>query len=279
MSEGINTDKVIVNAGGGSPQGYDNGGDHAALVAAILGNRQPQNDGLMGGGGLGGILIGALLGGGLFGNRGRDGERGFGGECAQKSDILMNKLGDIQASVPLAEAQVQLALAGVQNGLSSLAQTNVLKVLDGQTQLMQGQNATNVALLAGFNGVQREICEAKSALSSQIGTEGDRTRALINDINREDLNRQLAVAQGALVEERSFRRTRDSEVNVTQTVNQNQAQAQAQAQVQGLVHGFNRLSDRFDILNQDNQYIRNVQKTVSFGGAATSNNANTQTQV
>ena len=77
----------------------------------------------LGAGLLGGILGGAVLNrGGLFG-----GERGFGGEgCVTPSQLtaalagvqdtqmitaVLQGLGDIKAAVPLAESQVQLALA------------------------------------------------------------------------------------------------------------------------------------------------------------------------
>ncbi|AWD90216.1 hypothetical protein [Dickeya phage Sucellus] len=70
----------------------------------------------LGGGLIGGVLLGALLGrnGGLFGG-GNDGVSGLNNlQGAIDTNAILSNLGDIKDAVPLAEAQVQLALAGVQ---------------------------------------------------------------------------------------------------------------------------------------------------------------------
>lgn len=75
----------------------------------------------IGGGLLGGILAGALFGGGIN-NRRNDGEGCVtpsqltaalaGVQDTQMNTAVLQQLGAIQASVPLAESQMQLALAG-----------------------------------------------------------------------------------------------------------------------------------------------------------------------
>ncbi len=219
----------------------------------------------MGGGLIGGVVLGALLGrrGGLGGDDGGTqcvGPAAFaaglnGVTNSINESIVLNKLGSIEAAIPLAEANTQLAIAVSQNAIQGQAVTN----------------ATAQAL-------------AGAGVLSAINSDGDRTRSLITALEVATLNRELGVAQSALLEERFARRSRESEVNIINTntnTNANlQAQFQAQAQFQS-----QRDSDaetRFMLRNiiADNQVIRQAQSNVNFGvqGTAgqTATSANTK---
>jgi hypothetical protein len=249
------------------------------LVAAILGNRHRGDDGLGFGGGLGGILIGALLGGGLGGFGRRDGERvGFGGECASKSDILMNKLGDIQAAIPLAESQTQLAIAGSTASINTQNQAQTLKILDGFTALNTQNQAQTIAMLTGFNNISREICEAGKSINATTVSESEKTRCLITSINDANLNRALTDARAEIIELRNEgrvqRRSHETEQNITQTVITNQQQQQQQ-QINDA--RFREIHDRLAILVADNQIAKATNYAVNFGGLQSASPVNTAT--
>ena len=218
----------------------------------------------LGAGLLGGVLGGALLGGngnGLFGNRGAGAVEGFvtptqlqtglnGVTETLQNGTILQTLGDIKASVPLAEAQVQLALAGVQNDITTQINGGNVALMQGQfainknvsdntAQIIATEVATQNVVQNGIAAVNLGIANLATsglqntfALSQTIRDDGDRTRALISAQNDAMLNRQLAVAESALLEQRAINRGTVSEVNVTQTVNQNQLQAQSQLQTQ-----------------------------------------------
>lgn len=221
----------------------------------------------LGAGVLGGILGGALLGGngnGLLGNRGGDVVGGVtpaqlqaglnGVTAANDTTALMQGIADIKASVPLAEAQVQLALAGstseirshlgaVENALVS-GQANINKgIAEGIAASLASQNNINQNVLASaaatreavsLNGTANLIAtkDAQYATGVAISNSTKEILAALTAQNMADLQRQLAVAESALLDERSRGRSKETEINVTQTVNQNQQQMQVQAQQQ-----------------------------------------------
>lgn len=178
------------------------------------------------GGGMG-VLLGLLLGRGLLGDRDRDG-----GKCLDQSDLNGKTLGDIQAAIPLAEAQVQLALAGNQAAISQLVTSIGNQLQNGQTALLlQGCNQTNAlqtAIAAVDTNVDRSTCDVKSAVK-------DSERNILEVINQNrirDLEQQLTVSQLRESECRAINREQENSHNVTTTVNTNQQQAQLQAQRQ-----------------------------------------------
>lgn len=193
----------------------------------------------IGGGGLGAGLIGGLLGGVLFGRNGLRGDGGGEGcvtpsqltaalagvQDTQMNTAVLQQLGAIQASVPLAESQVQLALAG------STATINK-NVTDAIAASLASQNNINVNVLQTSTANLMATKDAQAAISSIVKDDGEKTRALITAQNEANLQRQLAVAEATLAEQRAEFRSRANEINITQTVNQNQAQVQAQAQQQ-----------------------------------------------
>jgi len=236
-------------------------------------NAEPAGAGMMGGwggagagagAGLGAGLLGGILGGvllnrnGLFGG----GEGGNHVTPAQLSSAIngvtdnnnvttiLQSLGDIKAAVPLAEGQVQLALAQTQNALSSqasgyaignvqgfanvndnVARSTAAVIAVGET-IKDTVNTTSAATQLGIANLATAGLQNTYAITQAINADGEKTRALLVAQNEATLQRQLAVAEAALAEQRAEGRARGTEVNVTQTVNQNQMQLQAQQQQQ-----------------------------------------------
>lgn len=132
----------------------------------------------------------------------------------------------------------QTAALGVQT--EKTATDNALAVALGQrdltNQLFGAESRTSMTATHNFAATAAQIAENKYVLATAIKADGDLTRALINEINNDELNRRLVIAQNELIELRGDSRGRDrareTEVNVTQVVNQNQAQQQQQQQFQ-----------------------------------------------
>ncbi len=219
----------------------------------------------LGAGLLGGVLGGALLGGrgGLLGN-GVDGSAAvtpafLASSLAQVTDtaqatVVLQTLGDIKASIPLAEGQVQLALAGAQADINGNISAGLQVAVAGQGMINKNISDAIAASLASQNNINvnilqqaaagREVTaqfgvanltatkDAQYATGVAISNSTKEILAALNDQNTANLQRQLTVAEQALLEQRANSRSRETEVNVTQTVNQNQNQLQAQAQQQ-----------------------------------------------
>lgn len=170
-------------------------------------------DGFGFGGGGSGLLLGLLLArGGLFGNDNRrDGNWGV-----DATNLLQATLGNIQAQIPLVACQTE---SNINKSVSELA-------LGMQQAFSNTKDAVQ-------NGTVVTLTTANQT-QNVVQADGEKTRALIQSINDANLNRELAVTQAALAEERGSRRVRDVEVNVSQVVTQAQAQAQQQAQFSAL---------------------------------------------
>jgi hypothetical protein len=219
----------------------------------------------LGAGLLGGVLGGALLGGnGLFGNRNLHGEGVVtpaqltaalnGVTESNNTTQILQTLGDIKAAVPLAEAQVQLALAGAQNDITTALNASQNALATGQGEIRKEISDNAAAVLASQNSINVNVLQSAAATREAITTYGNANLlatkeaataaalavanstkeiiAALNDQNTANLQRQLTVAEQALFEQRAESRARGTEVNVTQTVNQNQLQLQAQQQQQ-----------------------------------------------
>lgn len=210
----------------------------------IMGTGTGEGGWGLGGGLIGGVLLGALLGrnGGLFG--GNAGEAN-GLQSSIDTNIILQSLGDIKAAVPLAEAQVQLALAGAQADITSqsLQQTIALQ--------NQGFNS-QLSSLAAFNSLGDKVDALAAANALAIATnqfncvqatmaDGEKTRALISSIDKQNDNRLITAQANEIIELRAEQnRTSDRhgiEINMINNQNQNQMQFQQQAQVlTGLAH-------------------------------------------
>lgn len=302
--EGLASDKVNINVGDGGGGGgagglaaviaalgnRNQGNDNAALIAA-LGNRNDDSgnwigplmamannrgpgygygDGFgMGGGGIWPIILLALLGrrGGFGGGDGDCCDNGHGGVNPAQAAILqtlMEGQSDLRAQVPTVGLETQNAI------LSALARDAL------GTQ--QGFANTKDAIQTGNAFLDRDIQMVNQNVSAQgcqtrewVSLEAEKTRAKvdkvedrINAIQENNLQRELAVCQSALSDEKHHSRIREVEVNVSQNVNQQQAQAQAQLQMNDLVRHFGLLSERINIIG--NQVARNSQDVVNVGG-------------
>lgn len=199
------------------------------------------HDGFGGGGIFGGLLLGALL----RNNNGVFGGNGDGGNAVNQITLgqIQGEIADVKAAVPLAEAQVQLALAGASADINSntLQQTIALQNTLNQNQLSTVQNFANTGdkidnvaalSLAGFAAVNSNIDKTGWQLAQTITNDGDKTRALISQIDRDNLNRQLTVAENALAEERAERSRAADRHNIEIAINNNQNQNQLQFQAQ-----------------------------------------------
>jgi len=225
----------------------------------------------MGGGLIGGLLIGALLGGnngGLFGNRnnGRDC-----GDCVTNESLNQQTLGDIKAAVPLAEAQVQLAMAGLQASLSAQATQDTQYLSTQNNALSLAQANLAAALSREIGSVDTNVDRQSTAIQQAIFADGERTRQLITSNRISDLEQQLTVAQLRESEQRQVNREQSNSHNVTVTMNQ--AQAQQQQQLQALQYQFAQLC------NGVNQVARATNSSVVVGssgvtGAQTANPTN-----
>jgi len=185
-----------------------------------------------GDGGLGIIALLALLGRGGIGDRGRDCDGGAVNNANPFIAAILNDLNEISASIPASALETQAAISGQ---LGSLA----LGLQQGLSSLKDTVTNTATANLLATNQVGQQVATGTLQTVIAIGNDGDKTRAqgqeikdLINSVNTQNLNRELAVAEARLARNETDSRLREVEVNVNQTVNQQQVQAQAQAQQQ-----------------------------------------------
>lgn len=228
--------------------------------------------GFGGGEGLGGgLLLGLLLGrGGLFGN---DNRYGNDGRCVNTDDLNAQALGDIKAAIPYNEAQVQLALAGLQASLSQQANQNTQYLSAGQNTIQLAQQSIAAGLARDIATVDTNVDRQSQAVQNAIVASERRVTDLITGNRIADLEQQLTVSQLRESEQRGINR---EIVNTnTITIGMNQQQAQQQQQMQALQWQLNQLCGGIS------QFARATNSTVQVGntgattgGAQTANPAN-----
>lgn len=201
------------------------------------------------GGGFGGIGAVGIIGLNTLFDRDRGRVEADGGGGAIFAATTLSKLGSIEAAIPLAAATMTNVLLEQTNELNQVANANNLAQLAASASVKDTvQNTASIALVNASNNTA-SIIAAVNGLSSKI------------DQNRiSELETQLA-------ESRHIGRSRDVEVNVTQTVNQAQAQAQAQAQTQ---QQFSQLFNMFNHLAGDIQAVKQGQVIFNSGTMAAS---------
>jgi|SRR6478736_3067061 len=202
------------------------------------------------GGGWGGIAPIGLFGvaNGLFGRDGRREDCG-GGNVANDNNInqtifgtsVLNKLGNIEAAIPLGALSTQNALLEQTIALNSTANQNNLSQLQATAGVKDTVQNSATVLLGAINA---------------IGSKIDQNRI-------SELETQLA-------QERNSFRSREVEVNVNQTVSQAQAQAQTQAQIQGLFGVLSNLANDLQAVKQG-QVIFNSGTMAASGTQAAAN--------
>ena len=192
------------------------------------------------GAGLATGLLGGLLGNALFRRGGGwgDGDGGFNTvQTAINDSNILQTLGDIKASVPLAEAQVQLALSGAQNDINA-------NINRGELALTNQLSQQSLALangLAGVNAAVKDVAVAAErnawAVTQAINNDGDKTRALIQSIDKTNDSRLITNLANEITELRNEQRlhTATGNINInntnTATAIANQQQQQQQFQI------------------------------------------------
>lgn len=252
------------------------------------------------GGGLGAGLVGGLLGTALFGRRGLGGDDGGGVpatlqgvESVVNNSAIMQSLGDIKASIPLAEAQVQLALSGAQMDLNnsisqsssaniaavSALSTNLMNNLNMQTQMNQKGFSDNAATtvaqgtanLLATKDAATQALQSSWLLNQAITNDGDKTRALIQSIDKTNDSRLITSLANEVTELRNEGRLRAAEGNITIS-NTNTAQAVAQQQQsQQQQQQLAVLGAHLQALYQQNQHIQ--QGVLNIGSGTVSGNS------
>lgn len=263
------------------------------------------NDGYDGGLGMGGGLIGGLVLGSLLrnGGLGNDFNRGgnWGGEgCVTPSNLsaqlanvtdtlqnttVMQTLGSIQASVPLAEAQVQLALAGATSDIRGHLGAVENTLTQGQFNINQNVSNAIASSLASQSVIKETVLttaannlqatlNTKFELAQVINNDGEKTRALISSIETANTQRLLGERQDQINELLAEGRRRDDRhgIEINMTNNQNQQQLQFQAQAQQIAT----LTNCLHVLGQN---IQAQNQAINIGGLQTANPTNTNTNV
>jgi hypothetical protein len=230
--------------------------------------------GLFGGGSDGGGTVLGLLLGMMFGNnRNGWGNNGNDNNVVTTTDLIQQTLGDIKASIPYNEAQVQLALAQSMASLTGQMNANT-QHLSSEVGA-QSLAAANIAasLARDIASVDTNVDRQATALQMAISSDGEKTRALITSNQIAELNQKLTIAQTEALELRQ-RNERDRDrhgIEISMTNNQNQNQLQFQAQSQTLNTLANGVIQALQSIQATNQAIN-----IGSGGMiANPNNTNT----
>lgn len=251
------------------------------------------------GGGLGAGLLGGILGGALLGNNGNGlfGNRNNGVAIDpwqnQANMDLMAGIGEVKAAIPAAEGQQQLALAGAQMNITnavtagtgavigsiSAFESSVMNNLNMQTQMNQkGFADTTAAVVAGANNnllatkdLSAQTDRNAWAITQAINNDGDKTRALIQSIDKSNDSRLITELANQVTELRNEGRIREATGNITisntNTAAANAQQQQAQQQAQQIAY----LSSQLASLIQQNQHIQ--QGVLNIGSGTVSGNS------
>lgn len=243
------------------------------------------------GGGFAGAALGSLLlgRGGLLGGAAAVGEGCVtpsqltaalaGVQDTQMNTAVLQTLGAIQGSIPLAEGQVQLALAGavgevrshlgmVENGLVSGQATINKNVTDAIAASLASQNNINMNVMTMGQANLVATKDSQYATAVAIASSTKEILAALNDQNTQNLQRQLTVAESALLETRLVGRTRESEINITNTNTATSQQLQTQNQMQAQSQAIIQLGALVSNLCGDIQAVRATTSNVNFGTQA-----------
>lgn len=241
--EGINSDKVNINLGGGESGGggsmaaviaalgnRNQGNDNAALIAA-LSNRNDRNDN----DGMNSLWPLLLLGRRGFGGGddcggGRDRDEISPAQAALLQNILENGAA-LRAAVPATALETQNAIQGnlgalalgIQQGFANNKDAIQASLLGVLTAVAGNKDAIQTAFTVLNQNILDQGCKGREA--TQAGTTAVLQKLDQNEIDRLRHERDAALRS---VEVNALR----SQVEVNQTVTTTQTQAQAQGQVQ-----------------------------------------------
>jgi hypothetical protein len=244
----------------------------ATLTEDMIGGRGLGFGGDASGGGiLTGLILGALLGRGGLGFGGN--VNGVDSNLVTTTDLIQQTLGDVKASIPFNEAQVQLALSAAVSSLTNQNTSNTQYLSQGQTAIQLAQQAISASLARDIANVDTNVDRQSTAIQIAINSDGEKTRALITNNRIADLEQQLTVSQLRESEGRQIIRENENSHNVTVQVNQQQAQAQMQFQRQDFI--LNQLLAGFgQIARATNSNVIVGNTGASTTGAQTANPTN-----
>lgn len=258
----------------------DAGGGASAMIPAVMAATMGNNrDGIgagLGMGVVGGILGGLLFGGNRFGNR-DGGDCGRDSACLNGTDgmAIMGAIGGVKDTVGMTTMNIttQLSEGFATQNINTLQQSIMLGNILSSNQLMTTQ---------AINAVNQNVSDQGCRTREAVAMDGNSTRALIVQLNTDNLNRLLTVADLDRRDERNHARSREVEVNVTQSVNQNQIQAQFQQQQQQIVSTLGFLCNEIAQVKQvaratnENVIVGNTGATTTGAQTASPTNVNTR---
>jgi hypothetical protein len=145
--------------------------------------------------------------------------------------------------------------------------------------------SAQLTAMQNANVAAAQLAQVKYDLAKAIADDGEETRELITANNDAELNRRLVTAQNEIIElrgDRNFdRRSRETEINVTQNVNQQQVQLQQQQQQQTQLNLLSQiamgLGNLTQIAHATNNSIIAGNTGAVVGGAQTANPTNIRT--
>lgn len=185
--------------------------------------------GLGGGGMLGGLILGSLLrNGGLWGGAGAGGQ--------VEMQMLQQTLGDIKASVPLAESQTQLAITQAANDINAQTQAQGLHLRDAIAGTSAAVGTVGMQIGDKITAQTIAMLQGNTAIMQAISSDGDKTRSLITQTNEANLNRIIASQASEIAALQSEGRHRDTSnrLEINQINNQSATAMSQQAQLQTL---------------------------------------------
>ena len=260
------------------------------------------NQGGMGGalgGGLGAGVVGGLLGTMLLGRRGLGGEIDGGSPVATadlvQNTAIMQTLGDIKASIPYAESQVQLALAVSQADINNHIQTSTdgLSTTINTQSLANANNFSNLntnlgnALANITNTVNTTaatnlaatkdaaiLAERSSwAITQAVTNDGDKTRALIQSIDKSNDSRTISSLAAEISDLKNSRSLDAATGNITISNNNNATAIAQQQQAQQQQQQIATLLANVNALYAQNQHIQ--QGVLNIGSGTVAGNSQT----
>jgi len=252
------------------------------------------------GGGLGAGLLGGVLGGALLGNNGALGSNRGGQTWATPTDVqiavsdsaIQTALGDIKASVPLAEAQVQLALAGQSASITSTIvngnAANIAALALSENVLLNGLNAQNISTQKGFSELNTAVVTSAAAnalateraayvVTQAVSNDGEKTRALIQSIDKTNDSRLITNLSNEVTELRGDRRLAEATGNITISNNNTAVATAQQQQSQQQFQILANLNAQLQSLNNDIQAVRQSSVVFNSGTQVASGNQSAAT--
>jgi hypothetical protein len=229
--------------GGGAPW--------ASILPALMTSR--NDGGGFGHGGLGaGIgFVGGLIFGALFNRRGGGdflggGEGGGNGETRVESDIfnvaVLQKLGSIEAAIPLQGAQTENVILQQTNQITNLAAQAQFANAAGFESTKNAVTNVGTILLQGLNTVNANVAEQACSVKQVVVNDGEKTRALLTSrFQLEDATRINELNARVIELQSEGRRHADNaelKLSITNTNTAIAAQAQGQQQQQQQAQGF-----------------------------------------